>query len=107
MVEVELQSILDQLNVGGNIEQQKQLTSLAKYQLAFATEEEDLGYTDQAQPEIHLTDDVPVVQPYRWIPWWTLVDRAEGQLWILIWSLSASSATGGGKSVLQSHILRG
>lgn len=34
----------------------------------FATEDEDLGYTDKVQHEIHLTDDIPVTQAYRRIP---------------------------------------
>lgn len=64
-----VQSILDQLNVGGNPEQREQLASLlTKYSFVFAAEDEDLGYTDKVQHEIHLTDDVPVVQPYRRIP---------------------------------------
>lgn len=62
-------SILNQLKVGGNPEQREQLASfLAKYCFLFATEDKDLGYTDKVQHEIHLTDDVPVVQPYRRIP---------------------------------------
>lgn len=41
------QSILDQLNVGGSLEQQRQLASMfAKYSLVFDTEDEDLGYTE-------------------------------------------------------------
>ncbi|KAI3367436.1 hypothetical protein L3Q82_026298, partial [Scortum barcoo] len=39
--------------------QEKQLAEL---------EDEDLGYADKVQHEIHLTDDVPVTQPYRRIP---------------------------------------
>ncbi len=31
----------------------------------FAADDDDLGYTDKVQHEIHLTDDVPVNQPYR------------------------------------------
>lgn len=63
------QSILDQLSVGGNTEQHTQLALLLeKYSFVFATEDEDLGYTDKVQHEIHLTDDMPVTQPYRRIP---------------------------------------
>lgn len=63
------QSILDQLSVGGDTEQRAQLALLLeKYSFVFATEDENLGYTDKVQHEIHLTDDVPVTQPYRRIP---------------------------------------
>lgn len=63
------QSILNQLNVGRNPEQRKQLASLlTKYSFMFAAGDENLGYSDRVQHEIHLTDDAPVVQPYRQIP---------------------------------------
>lgn len=65
----DVQSILDKLDVCGSPEQQAQLVLLLeKYSFVFATEDEDLGYTDKVQHEIHLTDDVPVTQPYRRIP---------------------------------------
>lgn len=61
-----VQSILDQLNVGGNQELQKMLASLvAKYLFIFATEDKDLGQMDRVQHETHFTNDVPVMQPYR------------------------------------------
>lgn len=60
---------MDQLSVGGNTEQRAQLALLLeKYSFVFATEDEDLGYTDKVQHEIHLTDDIPVTKPCRRIP---------------------------------------
>lgn len=65
----DVQSIIDKLTVGGTPEQKSQLSVLLeKYSFVFATEDEDLGYADKVQHEIHLTDDVPVTQPYRRIP---------------------------------------
>ena len=65
----DVQSILAELNVGGSPEQQAQLALLLeKYSFVFAKEDEDLGYNDKVQHEVHLTDDIPVTQPYRCIP---------------------------------------
>ncbi|KAI3368217.1 hypothetical protein L3Q82_007943 [Scortum barcoo] len=65
----DVRSIIDKLTVGGTPEQKSQLAVLLeKYSFVFATEDEDLGYADKVQHEIHLTDDVPVTQPYRRIP---------------------------------------
>ena len=65
----DVQSILAELNVGDSPEQQAQLALLLeKYSFVFAKEDEDLGYTDKVQHEVHLTDDIPVTQPYRRIP---------------------------------------
>lgn len=65
----DVQSILHKLKVGGTTDEQAQLALLlGKYSFVFATEDEDLGYTDKVQHEIHLTDDIPVTQPYRRIP---------------------------------------
>lgn len=62
-------SILDQLNIGGTPEQQARVGSLLeKYATVFASDDEELGYTEKVQHEIHLTDEVPVTQPYRRIP---------------------------------------
>ena len=41
---------------------------LENYYFVFATIDEDLGYTDKVQHEIHLTDDTPMTQPYTQIP---------------------------------------
>ncbi len=65
----DVQSILDNFNSGGTPEQRSQLAVvLAKYSFVFATEDEDLGYSDRVQHEIHFTDNTPVTQPYRRIP---------------------------------------
>lgn len=62
----DVQSILHKLKVGGTTDQQAQLALLlGKYSFVFATEDEDLGYTDKVQHEIHLTDGKPVTQPCR------------------------------------------
>lgn len=62
-------SIVGRLNIGGTPDQQARLGSLIeKYSAVFASDDEDLGYTDKVQHEIHLTDEVPVTQPYRRIP---------------------------------------
>lgn len=67
--EPQAQSVLDHIDMGGTPEQQVQLKALlGKYSSVFAMEDDDLGYTDKVQHEIHLTDDVPVNQPYRRIP---------------------------------------
>ncbi|KAI5626698.1 hypothetical protein C0J50_13742 [Silurus asotus] len=63
------QSILDHVDLGGTPEQQVRLKAvLNKYSSVFAMEDDELGYTDKVQHEIHLTDDVPINQPYRRIP---------------------------------------
>lgn len=68
-VPTDVQSILDKLDLCGSPEQKAQLALLLeKYSFVFATEDEDLGYTERVQHEIHLTDDIPVTQPYRRIP---------------------------------------
>ncbi len=55
--------------MGGTPEQQVQLKAvLEKYLGVFAADDDDLGYTDKVQHEIHLTDDVPLNQPYRRVP---------------------------------------
>ncbi len=67
--ETPVQSVLDQVDMGGTPEQQVQLKAvLEKYLGVFALDDDDLGYTDKVQHEIHLTDDVPVNQPYRRVP---------------------------------------
>ncbi len=61
-----VQSVLDHVDMGGTPEKQVQLKAvLEKYLGVFAADDDDLGYTDKVQHEIHLTDDVPVNQPYR------------------------------------------
>ena len=46
----DVQPSLDQLNVGGSPEQRAQLALLLeKYSFVFATEDEDLGYTNKVQ----------------------------------------------------------
>ncbi|KAJ8381162.1 hypothetical protein SKAU_G00019400 [Synaphobranchus kaupii] len=66
---LDTQSIFENVKLGGSPEQQVKLKAvLEKYSTVFASEDEDLGYTDKVQHEIHLTDDVPVTQPYRRIP---------------------------------------
>lgn len=65
----DVQPILDQFSVDGSPEERENLASLLeKYSFVFATEDEDLGHTDKVKHEIHLTDDIPVTQPYRRIP---------------------------------------
>ncbi|KAL1249465.1 hypothetical protein QQF64_020470 [Cirrhinus molitorella] len=67
--ETPVQSVLDHIDMGGTPEQQVQLRAvLEKYLGVFALDDDDLGYTDKVQHEIHLTDDVPVNQPYRRVP---------------------------------------
>lgn len=65
----DVQSVLDELNVDCKSEQKAKLDFLLnKFSFVFATEDEDLGYADKVQHEIHLTDDMSVTQPYRRIP---------------------------------------
>lgn len=40
---------------------------LAKYINVFASDDDDLGYTDRVEHDINLLDDVPVTLPYRHI----------------------------------------
>ncbi len=61
--------VVSQLDIGGTVEQQAELKALlAEYAHVFALEDEDLGFTNRVQHEIHLVDDVPVTLPYRRIP---------------------------------------
>ena len=63
------QAILDKLDIGGSEVQQEKLRALlARYIDVFASDEDDLGYTDRVKHEIQLVDDVPVNLPYRRIP---------------------------------------
>ncbi len=60
---------LSKLHIGGTLEQQAELSDLLmQFPDVFALVDEDLGFTDKVQHEIHVTDDVPVTQPYRRIP---------------------------------------
>ncbi len=57
------------LHISGTLEKQAELSDLImQFSNVFALEDEDLGFTDKVQHEIHVTDDVPVTQPYRRIP---------------------------------------
>ncbi|XP_056609057.1 uncharacterized protein LOC130426352 [Triplophysa dalaica] len=68
-LELSTKLVLEQANMGGTPEEQIQLkTILDKYSSVFAVNDDDLGYTDKVQHEIHLTNDIPVNQPYRRIP---------------------------------------
>ncbi len=61
--------VVSQLDIGGTVEQQADFKALlAEYAHVFALEDEDLGFTNRVQHEIHLVDDVPVNLPYRRIP---------------------------------------
>ncbi len=61
--------VVSQLDIGGTVEQQAELKALlAEYAHVFVLEDEDLGFTNRVQYEIHLVDDVPVNLPYRRIP---------------------------------------
>lgn len=59
----ELQFMLERLKI--EEEQAKLAVFLSQYADVFAFKDEDLGYTDKVQHEIHLVDNVPVTQPYR------------------------------------------
>ncbi len=60
---------LSKLHIGGTLDQQAELSDLImQFSDVFALEDEDLGFTDKVQHEIHVTDDIPVTQPYRRIP---------------------------------------
>lgn len=64
-----IQSVIDQLQIGGCPAQQAKLKALLEKHIGvFAVEDEDLGHADKVKHEIHLTDDTPVTQPYRRIP---------------------------------------
>lgn len=41
---------------------------LSRFVDVFALADDDLGFSDKVQHEIHLVDDVPVSQPYRRLP---------------------------------------
>ncbi|KAL0147914.1 hypothetical protein M9458_056791, partial [Cirrhinus mrigala] len=60
---------ISKLNIGDTLEQQAELSDLLmQFSDVFALEDEDLGFTEKVQHEIHVTDDIPVKQPYRRIP---------------------------------------
>ncbi len=60
---------LSKLHISGTLDQQAELSDLImQFSDVFALEDEDLGFTDKVQHEIHVTDDIPVTQPYRRIP---------------------------------------
>ena len=53
----------------GTTEQREQLQRLLnQHRNVFATDDNDLGYTDRVQHRIPVKDDIPVAQPYRPIP---------------------------------------
>ena len=53
----------------GTIEEREQLQNLLnRHRHVFATDYNDLGYTDRVQHHITVKDDTPVAQPYRIIP---------------------------------------
>ncbi|KAL6467298.1 hypothetical protein MHYP_G00251020 [Metynnis hypsauchen] len=63
------EQLLGKLHIGGTEEQKAELSTLfSQFSEIFAVEDDDLGYTDKVRHEIHLTDDIPVSQPYRRIP---------------------------------------
>lgn len=64
-----LPAFCDKLNLGGTVEQQEELKALhSRFVDVFALANEDLGFSDKVQHEIHLVDDAPVSQPYRRLP---------------------------------------
>lgn len=64
-----LPDFLNRLCLGGTAEQQAELKALLlRYVDVFALSDEELGFSDKVQHEIHLVDDVPITQPYRRIP---------------------------------------
>ena len=53
----------------GTTEQREQLPFLLnRHRNVFASDDNDLGYTDRVQHRIPVKDDIPVAQPYRTIP---------------------------------------